>query len=39
VQIMSPHYVFQPRHPVLGDPAPAEGARTERPAATGGNGR
>jgi small-conductance mechanosensitive channel len=36
VQIMSPHYVFQPRHPVL--PAdsperPAEPARAERPAA------
>ena len=38
LQIMSPHYVLQPRHPVLGD-APEEGARTERPAATGGNRR
>ena len=37
VQIMSPHYMFQPRHPVLGE-SPAEGARPEHPAATGGNG-
>jgi small-conductance mechanosensitive channel len=39
VQIMSPHYVFQPRHPVLAEAPPAEPARGERPATTGGNGR
>jgi len=39
VQIMSPHYVFQPRHPVLGETAPVDPAGTERPAAAGGNGR
>ena len=39
VQIMSPHYVFQPRHPVLGEPPPAGTNQPDRPAATGGNGR
>jgi small-conductance mechanosensitive channel len=39
LQIMSPHYVFQPRHPVLGEAAPAETPGTEHPATTGGNGR
>ena len=38
LQIMSPHYVLQPRNPVLGE-APAERARTEQPEATGGNRR
>jgi small-conductance mechanosensitive channel len=42
VQIMSPHFVLQPRHPVLGGepPAsPAERARPERPVVAGGSGR
>ncbi|MGZ3479656.1 MAG: mechanosensitive ion channel family protein [Myxococcaceae bacterium] len=29
VQIMSPHYVLQPRHPVLGSPAPAQAAAAQ----------
>jgi len=39
LQIMSPHYVFQPAQPVLGEPPPAETARAERPATAGGNAR
>jgi small-conductance mechanosensitive channel len=39
VQIMSPHYVFQPRNRVLGETPPVEAARAERPAPAGGNGR
>jgi small-conductance mechanosensitive channel len=39
VQIMSPHYVFQPAHPVLGEKAPLEGPHAERPAPAGGIGR
>jgi len=39
MQIMSPHYVFQPAQPVLGEKVPAETARAERTAPAGGNGR
>jgi len=39
LQIMSPHYVFKPRNPVLGETPPAEPSRTERPATAGGIGR
>ena len=37
VQIMSPHYVFQPAHPVLGERPSTEVPRTERPAKSDGN--
>jgi small-conductance mechanosensitive channel len=36
VQIMSPHYVFQPTHPVLGEQPSTEAPRAERPATTDG---
>jgi small-conductance mechanosensitive channel len=39
VQIMSPHYVFQPAHPLLGEAPPDDPARAERPSPAGGNGR
>ncbi|HZJ55645.1 MAG TPA: mechanosensitive ion channel domain-containing protein [Myxococcaceae bacterium] len=42
LQIMSPHFVLQPRQPVLGEAAPAptaEPSRVERPAAASGPGR
>jgi small-conductance mechanosensitive channel len=39
LQIMSPHFVLQPRQPVLGEAAPADPARVERPAAAGAHRR
>jgi hypothetical protein len=40
VQIMSPHYVLQPRKPVLSEAAPAEAkAPADRPASAAGKGR
>jgi small-conductance mechanosensitive channel len=39
VQIMSPHYVLQPAHPVLGAKTPAEAPPAEHPATAGGSGR
>ena len=40
LQIMSPHFVLQPRQPVLGEAPPAsEAARVERPAAAARHGR
>jgi len=38
VQLMAPHYVFQPAHRVLGETPSAEPAPAERPVPAGGNG-